>query len=254
MGLGRRAVGAANSATAPPTIWSLIWFLRRRLQNKEGPHTKAAAVITIDYVPNPIHLALPDRHRPAPTIAPNPPSFLASSGPSPDHLCIHGIFISRLARLSDRGGLLGLVLGNGTCDGAFNGSWNRGFLGLGDGGLHWRNRGALAGLLRGPAGLNSDSPRAKRKRTTGRSPNERKKERGPALWLGCFSWGWLARSLLSHYAGNRQICGPATACCDEGNILKLNCPQLWASSRQGLLLYHELVVFFFWRIFPFLFE
>ena len=85
VGLGRRAVGAANSATAPPTIWSLIWFLRRRLQNKEGPHTKAAAVITIDYVPNPIHIALPDRHRPAPTIAPNPPSFLAEFWPSPDH-------------------------------------------------------------------------------------------------------------------------------------------------------------------------
>ena len=99
------------------------------------------------------------------------------------------------------------------------------------------------GLLRGPAGLNSDSPRAKRKRTTGRSPNERKKERGPALWLGCFSWGWLARSLLSHYAGNRQICGPATARCDEGNILKLNCPRLWASSPRASL-YHELVVFF----------
>ena len=106
-------------------------------------------------------------------------------------------------------------------DGASIGSWNRGLLGLGDGGLHWRNRGALAGLLRGPAGLNSDSPRVKRKRTTGRSLNERKKERGPALWLGCFSWGWLARSLLSHYAGNRQICGPATARCDEKNILKL---------------------------------
>ena len=65
------------------------------------------------------------------------------------------------------------------------------------------------GLLCGPAGLNSDSPRVKRKRTTGRLPHERKKERGPALWLGCFSWGWLDRSLLSHYAGNRQICGPA---------------------------------------------
>jgi len=69
--------------------------------------------------------------------------------------------------------------------------------------------------------------RTKRK-TTGRTPNERKEERGPALWLGCFSWGWLARSLLSHYAGNRQICGPATARCDKGNILKLNCPWLWA--------------------------
>ena len=40
-------------------------------------------------------------------------------------------------------------------------------------------------ILRGPADLNSDSSRAKRKRTTGRSPNERRKERGPALWLGC---------------------------------------------------------------------
>ena len=149
-----------------------------------------------------------------------------------DGSSIHG---NQPARIGDCGGLLGLVLGNGTCDGAFNGSWNRG---LGDGGLHWRNRGALAGLLRGPAGLNSDSPRAKRKRTAGRPPNERKKERGPALWLGCFSWGWLARSLLSHYAGNRQICGPATARCDEGNILKQNCPRLWAS-----FFIPELVVF-----------
>ena len=32
--------------------------------------------------------------------------------------------------------------------------------------------------------------RTKRK-TTGRTPNERKEERGPALWLGCLSWGWL---------------------------------------------------------------
>ena len=86
VGLGWCAVGAANSATVPLTIWSLIWFLQQRLQNKEGPHTKAAAVITIDYVPNPIHLALPDRHQPALTVAPNQPSFLASSGPSPDHL------------------------------------------------------------------------------------------------------------------------------------------------------------------------
>jgi len=62
--------------------------------------------------------------------------------------------------LGDQGGLLGLVLVDLACNGAFNCSWNRGLLGLGDGGLHCRNRGALAGLLRGPASPKSESPRA----------------------------------------------------------------------------------------------
>ena len=44
----------------------------------------------------------------------------------------------------------------------------------------------------------------------------------------------LAWSLLSHYAGNHQICGPATARCDEKNILKLCCS--WLGSHSTLCL------------------
>ena len=65
---------------------------------------------------------------------------------------------------------------------------------------------------------------------------DRRRRRRKQLW-GCLA-GHGPWSLLSHYAGNRQICGPATARCDEGNILKQNCPRLWAS-----FFIPELVVF-----------